>query len=140
MLVSQQFPEDRSTLKCIRLAASGAEASAVLLDPKWERGRQKLLLLGGSVLRYGSVSSCPEKAKRIRQDLKEMGRVCSDGYGRLVLRRDLVIESLSLAACIVMGASKNGWDFWTFNGRLLDEVKDKLVFYDPTTLPPNSPM
>jgi hypothetical protein len=129
------FPTSRDELRRLTLNNGWARASAVLLSPKGGKNNQRMLLLAGSVLHASSVvSSCP----RLRCIREQQEQLLANGSARqsgkqLRLVVDHWCNSVSQAAQLSLGASKNGWDFWRIDGKTLNDAYNDpaLLFYDP---------
>ena len=85
---------------------------------------------GGSfVIKLGSTfssvetASIPQNIKKIRQQLKNDGRLVQHNIGTLRLTQDYAFSSPSAAACAVTGSSRNGWRDWldSENGQPLEK-------------------
>lgn len=82
----------------------------------------------GSTARIGNMASIQGTSQeRFRQQLVTDGVLAQNGE-TYVFTRDYLFTSPSLAACIVMGRSANGWLEWkTPQGQTLDAVKRQVV-------------
>ena len=91
--------------------------------------KQGVLLLKGAQLRKREARQLQKNYRQARQCWRGTGRISVD----YILQEDTETPSLSFAASVLMGASKNGWDFWrTRDGRSVDEawsVDGALTFY-----------
>ena len=82
----------------------------------------------GSTARIGNVASIQGTSpERFRQQLVTDGVLAQSGDS-YVFTRDYLFTSPSLAACVVMGRSANGWLEWkTDQGQTLDGAKRQSV-------------
>ena len=121
------FPDDRKLLQTWNLVTGQTYADAVLIHPP--RGKhegQKIMVLKGSKVRGGETKSCPRYAKDLRRRLFSLGEV-EHYYEDWRLTADIVFDCPSAAACVVLGKSSNGWDYWRLKddcGPSLDEVEE----------------
>ncbi|GIH68127.1 DUF4357 domain-containing protein [Sphaerimonospora thailandensis] len=114
--MSNEYPEFQ-----IRLPDGGLVAHGLLLDEKGTNGSQKFVVLAGSPVRPHVVPSFEEKGGapyRLRQELIDNGTIAKSPKwpGYLETGRDIVCNSPSAAAAIVLGRSSNGWTEWKSKG------------------------
>lgn len=86
------------------------------------------VVLKGSRGRLENVASIQGKAnERFREKLLEEGILAANGGG-VVLTRDYLFSSPSMAAVALQGRSANGWMGWKdTKGRTLDKVKRQSI-------------
>ncbi len=83
----------------------GAEATMV------ERGGE-YVVLAGSLLPPDEVPTCPDMARRRRDEMRTEGKLVPADGGKLKLLQDVSFESPSGASTFVGGRSDNGWMTW----------------------------
>lgn len=97
-------------------------------DGVGEYTTEGFVVLKGSRGRLENVASIQGKAnERFREKLLDEGILTPNGGG-VVLTRDYLFSSPSMAAVALQGRSANGWVEWKdAKGRTLDEVKRQAV-------------
>ena len=102
-------------------------------DGVGEYTAEGFVVLKGSRGRLENVASIQGKSNgRFREKLLEGGILVPDGGG-VVLTRDYLFSSPSMAAVALQGRSANGWFEWKdASGRTLDEVKRQAVAIAPS--------
>lgn len=128
------FPANRKDWVSLHLHETDANARAILLAPKLGKRNQSMLMLAGSKLRARDVSSCPGAVRARRKSLVDSGRAKFQGRW-LVLNDDVLCTSVSEAAELAMGLSRDGWRHWQFGDSTLEQAfygfdNGNLVFYD----------
>lgn len=120
--MSSQYPEFE-----LRLPYDGPIAHGRLLDERGTNGSQKFLIRAGSPARAEAVPSFSVRAPsshRLRERLIDQGRIVKSAArpGFLETREDIVCNSPSGAAAILLGRNTNGYVEWkTADGRPLDD-------------------
>ena len=97
-------------------------------DGVGEYTAEGFVVLSGSRGRLENVASIQGTSnERFREKLLEEGILAANGGG-VVLTRDYLFSSPSMAATVLQGRSANGWMEWkNAQGRTLDEVKRQVV-------------
>lgn len=111
----------RSGSDLFHCTAAGTEGRGLLVDDGF-------VVLKDSVGRKENVPSIRgTSSERFRQRLVDSGVLRVEG-DRVVLQKDHLFDSPSMAALALLGRSSNGWEIWKTNdGRTLDEVKRQGV-------------
>ncbi|MFK0249511.1 DUF4357 domain-containing protein [Amycolatopsis azurea] len=101
----------------LRLPYGGPVARGRLLDEKGPNGSRRFLIQAGSPVRSGVVPSFPEQmpaAHGLRERMIAEGLISKSATWpeHLETTEDIVCNSPSAAAVIVLGRSSNGWREW----------------------------
>lgn len=120
--MSGEYPEFH-----IRLPHGGPSGRGRLLDEKGTNGSQKFMVLAGSPVRPEVVPSFPARmpaSSGLRERLIAEGKIVqsTNWPGYLETAEDIVCNSPSSAAEILVGRSSNGWLEWkSINGHPLGD-------------------
>ena len=118
----------------LRLPHSGPMAHGRLLDEKGTNGSRKFLVSKGSPARQDVVPSFPTRmpsSHNLRQSLINAGRIAASRAwpGYLETTEDIICNSPSAAAEILVGRSANGWTVWkASDGRPLGDFLEVPVY------------
>nr|WP_062338848.1 DUF4357 domain-containing protein [Herbidospora sakaeratensis] len=114
--MSTEYPEFH-----IRLPHGGPSGRGRLLDEKGTNGSQKFLVLAGSPVRPEVVPSFPTRmpsSNDLREHQIAAGKIVQSASwpGYLETAEDIIYNSPSAAAEILLGRSSNGWTEWKSAG------------------------
>jgi len=106
------FPQNRGELQIWRIQDDYVEANGVLIfPPRPKRQNQQLMVLKDSEIKKWTEPSCPNKSTKMHKYIvrKKLINKLDDKW---TLNCDIIFNSPSTAANVILGMSKNGWDWW----------------------------
>src|SRR4051812_21206382 len=110
-MAAVQFQFDPDRLQIWTFYTKYITADAVLIYPSRSiREHQNMMILKGSTFQRREVKSLRRNVKKVRQSLYSLGKV--HGESVWSLSEHVVFDSPSLAAGVVSGNEKDGWEVW----------------------------
>jgi Domain of unknown function (DUF4357) len=103
-IATSKLVESKEASYEVYLKGDGFDATALIAEGE-------VRIRKGSIARVKSAPSLGASALAKREELKTTGVLVPLGVG-LVFTQDFAFGSPSAAACVVNGASSNGWDAW----------------------------
>lgn len=113
-MTSTQTPQaDRPVFYC---KASFADAKGYYSDDGF-------VIMKGSLIRKDATASAPDYVQELKDELLSQNRLVAQGNAHYRLTENHLCKTPSMAACIVLGRSSNGWIWWlNEHGETLDAV------------------